>query len=61
MSNNTHSIVSETKFVQSTRDTGYRSTAAAIAELIDNSIQAEASQIRVMVQKKQRVMKNKLT
>lgn len=51
MNDNIHSIVSETKFIQATRDTGYRSTATAVAELIDNAIQADSSQIQIMVTK----------
>lgn len=50
MSKETFSIVSETKFIQATRDTGYRSTATAIAELVDNSIQAGAKQIQIIIE-----------
>jgi len=42
-------IVNEQRFILATRDTGYRSTASAIAELVDNSIQAGASIIRIFV------------
>src|SRR5439155_16012182 len=42
-------IVSQPEFVIATRDTGYRSLAAAVAELIDNSIQARAKDIRILV------------
>jgi anti-sigma regulatory factor (Ser/Thr protein kinase) len=42
-------IVSQPEFVLASRDTGYRSLAAAVAELIDNSIQAHATHIRVQV------------
>src|SRR5437773_4321886 len=42
-------IVSQPEFVIATRDTGYRSLAAAVAELLDNSIQACASEIRILV------------
>src|SRR5213594_626115 len=42
-------IVAEDRFILATRDTGYRSTAAAVAELVDNSIQAGASFIRIRV------------
>lgn len=41
-------IVAPERFVLATRDTGYRSAAAAICELIDNSIQAKSSQIDVL-------------
>lgn len=41
-------VLSET-FIEATRDTGYRSTAAAVAELVDNAIQAGAKNVRVFV------------
>lgn len=41
-------VLSET-FIEATRDTGYRSTAAAVAELVDNSIQASAKKVRIFV------------
>src|SRR5439155_25123516 len=44
-----HLIVADHQFILATRDTGYRGLANAIAELIDNAIQAKASQIRVFV------------
>jgi hypothetical protein len=40
-------IVEERNFIQATREVGYRSLADAIAELIDNSIQAQARHIRI--------------
>src|SRR5688572_18835198 len=43
------SIIVLDKFVQATRDSGYRGTVSAIAELVDNSIQAEATDIRINV------------
>lgn len=52
MSPTTHAtvpIVAPEHFVLATRDTGYRSLAAAVAELIDNSLQADASAIDVLV------------
>ena len=48
---NGHSIVAVDKFIQATRDSGYKGTASAIAELIDNALQAEADQIEVFIQK----------
>ena len=42
-------IVAAEHFVLATRDTGYRSVAAAVAELIDNSLQASARHIDVLV------------
>lgn len=42
-------IVLNQHFIEATRDTGYRSTAAAVAELVDNSIQAAAKNIHIFV------------
>ena len=42
-------IVLHQTFIEATRDTGYRSTAAAVAELVDNSVQAGAKNIRISV------------
>ena len=39
-------IVLNQTFIEATRETGYRSTAAAVAELVDNSVQAGAKNIR---------------
>src|ERR1700741_1036631 len=38
-------IIALDKFIQATRDSGYKGTASAISELIDNSIQAGAKNI----------------
>jgi hypothetical protein len=43
-------IVLHQTFIEATRDTGYRSTAAAIAELVDNAIQADAKNIRILIE-----------
>ena len=43
------SLISPTNFVLATRDTGYKSTTLAIAEFIDNSLQAMAHRISVSV------------
>jgi hypothetical protein len=43
------SIIALDKFIQATRDSGYKGTASAIAELVDNSIQAGASRISITV------------
>ena len=40
-------LVNEKQFVAATRDTGYRSTSAAVAELVDNALQAQARSIRI--------------
>jgi hypothetical protein len=41
------SIIALDKFIQATRDSGYKGTASAISELVDNSIQAGAKQIAI--------------
>ena len=41
------SIVALDKFIQATRDFGYKGTSSAVAELIDNSLQAGATEIKV--------------
>lgn len=43
-------IVHEQNFIRATRDTGYRSTASAIAELVDNAIQAGAKTVRIFIE-----------
>ena len=43
------SVIALERFILATRDSGYRGTAAAIAELIDNALQAGARTIRVQV------------
>ena len=40
-------LVRPDQFIQAVRDSGYRSTSCAIAELIDNSIEANARRIRI--------------
>ena len=41
------SIIVLDKFIQATRDSGYKGTASAISELVDNSIQAWATEISI--------------
>jgi len=48
---NGHSIVAVDKFIQATRDSGYKGTSSAIAELVDNALQAEADEIEIFIQK----------
>ncbi len=43
------SIVAVDKFIQATRDSGYKGTASAIAELVDNSLQAGATVIKLSI------------
>ena len=47
--NEDSSIVALDRFIQATRDSGYKGTANAIAELVDNSLQAEASRVEVFI------------
>lgn len=47
--NTRNDIVDAANFVLATRDTGYRSTASAVAELVDNSLQAEASNVSIFI------------
>lgn len=42
-------LVADHQFILATRDTGYRSLANAVAELIDNAVQANATWVRVFV------------
>jgi len=43
------SIIALDKFIQATRDSGYKGTASAISELVDNSIQAGATRIAISI------------
>jgi hypothetical protein len=42
-------IIALDRFIQATRDSGYKGTASAVSELIDNSIQAKASRIEITI------------
>jgi len=42
-----YSIVAVDRFIQATRDSGYKGTKSAIAELVDNSLQAGAEEIGI--------------
>lgn len=42
-------LVHQEHFAHATRETGYKSTAAAIAELVDNSLQAQATEVHIRV------------
>jgi hypothetical protein len=44
-----YSIIALDKFIQATRDSGYKGTASAISELVDNSIQAGATRIAIFI------------
>src|ERR1700686_5000238 len=43
------SIIALDRFIQATRDSGYKGTESAIAELVDNSLQAGASRASIDV------------
>ena len=43
------SIVAIDKFIQATRDSGYKGTPSAVAELVDNSIQAGATEVVISI------------
>lgn len=45
------SIIALDRFIQSTRDSGYKGTVSAIAELVDNALEASARRIEIHVRK----------
>ncbi len=49
MTRTSHSVIDLPRFIQATRDSGYKGTSSAVAELVDNSIQAGASQVVVTI------------
>jgi hypothetical protein len=53
MESNSHEIVPAHLVVQAMRDNGYKNAAYAIAELIDNSIQAGATEVELLCGEKQ--------
>jgi hypothetical protein len=48
-------LVNVQNFILATRDSGYKNTASALAELIDNAIEAHATKIEVVINKVQEV------
>jgi sensor histidine kinase regulating citrate/malate metabolism len=44
-------LVNIGNFIVATRDSGYKSTAAALAELVDNAIEANATKIHIQIHK----------
>ena len=44
-----YSIVALDKFIQATRDSGYKGTPSAVAELVDNSVQAGARRVDISI------------
>ncbi len=43
------SIIALDKFIQATRDSGYKGTPSAVAELVDNAIQAAAKTVQISI------------
>lgn len=50
MSKPSNSIVALDKFILSTRDSGYKSTSSAVAELVDNALQSGATTVRISIE-----------
>lgn len=50
MSNKSTSIVALDRFILSTRDSGYKNTPSAVAELVDNALQAQAKTVRISIE-----------
>lgn len=46
-------LVRSDTFIRATRETGYRSTAYAVAELVDNAIQASADLVNILIEKEE--------
>ena len=44
-----YSIVALDRFIQATRDSGYKGTGSAISELVDNALQADAAGIDILI------------
>lgn len=42
-------IIALDRFIQATRDSGYKGTVSAIAELVDNALEASARRIDIYV------------
>src|SRR3989338_3395296 len=43
------SLVAVDRFIQATRDSGYKGTSSAIAELVDNALQADATKVIITI------------
>ena len=50
MINDEYSIIALDKFIQATRDSGYKGTASAVSELVDNAVQAGAKTININIE-----------
>jgi hypothetical protein len=53
-----YSVIALDKFIQATRDSGYKGTTSAVSELADNAIQAGATRIAISVSNNQRIPEN---
>lgn len=42
-------LIALDRFIQATRDSGYKGTGSAVAELVDNALQAGATRIDILV------------
>jgi Histidine kinase-, DNA gyrase B-, and HSP90-like ATPase len=47
------SLIVASHFIEATRDSGYKSLGSALAELIDNSFEAKATRVEVVVERKE--------
>jgi len=47
--------------IQTFRDSGYKSTASAIAELVDNAIEADATDIQILSFEKEELVRERVT
>jgi hypothetical protein len=47
--NEEYSIIALDKFILATRDSGYKGTQSAVSELVDNALQAEASEVNIWI------------
>lgn len=47
------SIVAADRFIRATRDSGYKNTASAVSELVDNAIQARATSVQICIDKEE--------
>jgi len=47
----TEPIINVRRFIEATRDSGYKSTTSAMSELVDNSIQAQANNIHITIER----------
>jgi hypothetical protein len=51
MTSRASSLVVASRFIEATRDSGYKSLGSALAELIDNSLEANATHVEVVIER----------